>query len=799
MALATNSAPMVEGTFGRVTMDDLLGVVSMSRQCLELVLGEAGSITVKSGQVLQARSGPGEEGASAFFSLYGKPGSQFAVYRRDGPPPVLEPIGTVSSLVERARRLPDPGTTLLAGSFDNFSFAELIGAVSTSRQPLTITLIRADGSRALIRVKSGLVLGCEDPGPYGPRNDRDSLHSVLRNPGRQFVVTKLAQTPAGPPIARLADLAAAALKQSRKQLLLEGRLADFPLVDVLSTLTLTRQAVELSTTDASGLVGQLLLKAGQVLEVRTRETTHPGATPSGPTGKSAFDKWLERPGDTFQVSRAKVSPGVQPLGRLGDWLVASRAPEPPAPKPLLEGRFTEFPLRDVLAVLANSRQGLALDLWRDAEWRGRLLVKSGMVVDARSSEPLIDRFACDAVLADPGTRFAVTRAALPADAAPIVRIGEMLAPPKPAPTAPTVVLEGRFAETPLVELLGVLSVSRSCFELRVPRPSGSGCLVVKGGQLLFASVDAETDPVRAIAALINDPGDSFTVLRREMPTGALALGLVSQLVADAQHHSEDLATVVEFPSGNRIDVGARTPAPAPSRPATPAPAPPRAPASAPPAPVRTSPASSSPGGPARTASPTPSPAPRAPASSAPASGPPSSPRLTNPAQPVPRSRPSAPPPSRSAPAAPRGATSSSGTASGASVPPAPPRESRGETSRPTFATPGPAPRSGETSRPSLAPPADTRVPAPADPRVPALAARLESLEAAFNAEPRLLDEAIATIAALEKRISAQDRALEVWARSSRTDRLLVVLALLAQLATAAAVVGASLWTTTWNR
>lgn len=775
MSTATNSAPMVEGTFGRVTMDDLLGVVSMSRQCLELVLGEAGSITVKSGQVLQARSGPGEEGASAFFSLYGKPGSQFAVYRRDGPPPALEPIGTVSSLVERARRLPDPGTTLLAGSFDNFSFAELIGAVSTSRQPLTITLIRADGSRAQIRVKSGLVLGCEDPGPYGPRNDRDSLHSVLRNPGRQFVVTKLAQTPAGPPIARLADLAAAALKQSRKQVLLEGRLADFPLVDVLSTLTLTRQAVELSTTDANGLVGQLLLKAGQVLEVRTRETTHPGATPSGPSGKSAFDKWLERPGDTFQVSRAKVSPGVQPLGRLGDWLVASRAPEPPAAKPLLEGRFAEFPLRDVLAVLANSRQALALELWHDAAWRGRLLVKSGIVVDARSSDPLTDRFACDAILADPGTRFAVSRAALPPNAAPIVRIGEMLAPPKPAPTAPSVVLEGRFVDTPLVDLLGVLSVSRSCFELRVPRPGGSACLVVKGGQLLFASVDAETDPVRAIAALIKEPGDSFTVLRREMPTGALPLGLVSQLVVEAQHHSEDLATVVEFPSGNRIDIGARTPPPAPARPGTPAPAPPRAPSSAPPAPVRSS-APSSP----RTASPSSAP----PASRGSASGPPSSPRLTNPAQTAPRSMPSAPPPSRTtaSPAAPRGA----------SVPPAPPRESRGETSRPSLSAPGPAPRSGETSRPSLAPPAQ-------DPRVPALTARLESLEAAFNAEPRLFDEAIATIAALEKRISAQDRAMEAWARSGRVDRVLVVLALLAQLATAAAVVGASLWTTTWNR
>lgn len=184
---AAVSPQVIEGTFGRVTMDDLLQVVGLSRQCLEVVVTGVGTMTVKSGQVLQARVA-GEVGVAAFLTLYASPATQYAVFRRE-PPMGLTPIGPVASLIERARRAPprtnSSAVVVIEGSFGEMTLRELFDVLSVSRSTFEVEL---PGRRASLRLRGGQCLALAVEGEPDPVR---ALGSLLADPGGNYRVLRV--------------------------------------------------------------------------------------------------------------------------------------------------------------------------------------------------------------------------------------------------------------------------------------------------------------------------------------------------------------------------------------------------------------------------------------------------------------------------------------------------------------------------------------------------------------------------------------------------------------------------------
>lgn len=111
--LAARDVQIMAGTFDDFSFDDVIQVLSLSRQCLRLLVrqGEAafGEVLLKAGQVLSARTPNTTDPAQVFMTLGGHalPGSglSFAVYHTqpDGPyPPARGRLADLYALARRA-------------------------------------------------------------------------------------------------------------------------------------------------------------------------------------------------------------------------------------------------------------------------------------------------------------------------------------------------------------------------------------------------------------------------------------------------------------------------------------------------------------------------------------------------------------------------------------------------------------------------------------------------------------------------------------------------------------------------
>ena len=109
----SNDVQIMAGTFDDFSFDDVIQVLSLSRQCLRLLVrqGEAAfsEVLLKAGQVLAARSPTSNDPAQVFMVLGGqaRPGSglSFAVYHTqpDGPfPPARGRLADLYALARRA-------------------------------------------------------------------------------------------------------------------------------------------------------------------------------------------------------------------------------------------------------------------------------------------------------------------------------------------------------------------------------------------------------------------------------------------------------------------------------------------------------------------------------------------------------------------------------------------------------------------------------------------------------------------------------------------------------------------------
>ena len=523
--------------------------------------------------------------------------------------------------------------TILAGSFSDFSFPDVIHVASLSRQILQIVTNRPNGASCVMQLKSGQLLACQAPSLEDPSQilvGVPAFHSLLREPGLQFVVTRqtgpIPETPLGEIAKLIAELPADkriktskpaptpitagaqagqeptrrpsreisketpdAARQTRstpqipasqgstpqgatpapteREIIAQGQFSEFSMKDVLATVALTRQTVELITRDAQGPRGGMLIKGGQILDVRTKQPSR--------SAREAFNDLLASPGESFAIFRRTAPTQHKPLGSLAEWVAdAQRVVPIPVRKILIDGMLNQFPLADVFSVLSTSRQRMVLELWESGRPRGRMVVKANMVLEVTTVDQRSGEAALRAIISSPGDRFVIaTEPSTRATTAVLGALDQLLAqinrsepppsgrtgpipaqsapPPQSAPSHTTsseqLLLEGDLTDFTIPEILSVMTLSRNCLELRIKRWNSSGAVLrVKAGQVLGASLDGERDPVRVLHALITSPNESFSVVRVPSPAGAISAGALDLLFMEAQNLGDQAATVIDL-------------------------------------------------------------------------------------------------------------------------------------------------------------------------------------------------------------------------------------------------------------
>ncbi len=467
----SDSFLMLRGTLDPAKLEDILLAVGLSRQTVEIVLGEAGigqqRLLLKAGRVLVAKAPP-DEGRAAFHRIYRAPGRAFAVWRR--PNVVGTPIGSLAELLSESLDLAEPSepvrTAILSGSFSDHRLEDVLDVLAMTRQLVELTVVRRDGSHGRLVIKADRLLACEDD--RGLRSGREALQEIWDDPGQSFEVVGIATNHGLPaPIGELGELLtelrsrpgpASRASGTSPDILFEGAYRHIPLADVLASLSLSRVPVELVSRRNGVVVGAILLKAGHVVEVR--------ALKENLSGHEAFFALMSDPGDSFTVFRRVRHDVPQPEGcqTIRELLLAAKRPgRPPA-----QLRAVGTPASGPPTPPAPRRETGTL----------------------RAQPPPLPQ---------------------PVRSADSPRLP---ASESVAPNVEDVVLEGALADFSVEEVLSVAGLSRQVIRAEFFRGTQPHVgLTVKAGHILSASCGNKTDPNEVIACLLGAPGASGTRFR----------------------------------------------------------------------------------------------------------------------------------------------------------------------------------------------------------------------------------------------------------------------------------------------
>ncbi len=573
---------LLEGDFESFSFDDVLDVVSISRQALEVHLNRdaaSGRLLVKSGQVIEADAPPTFTGRNAFVGLYQEPGRDFVVSRTGEAKG--KPIGSLAELIAVARELKDitgssSHQSLLEGSFDTYSLVEVLTVLGVSRQHLVVTLFREAGP-VVLSLKAGKLLSCRD---LASREDGlEVFRSVRQDPGHLFIaqVSRGAWTKAS--LGNLLELLAEPVEEpepERQDELLSGDFSDFSMSDVFSALSISRQVVELVFRRDERPVGAVLLRTGRVLSAELVD--------SEVRGLDAFVQLYRNPPEAFSAYR-RVSRAVagEPLGLVSEWMQLAEAPdealeETPVgaaerERAVLEGDVSEWPLADLLQVMSITRQQMKLTVMQGADVFGSLTMKSGMVLHVACGDAT-GAAALSALRAHTSGSFRVVeQRGVEAPAQPVGSLQDLLGeapaqppktqakapsadPPVAAPKAPAkkawkreLVLEGTLRDFSFREVLEVAALSRQCMCVRTYAGEHEvGQVVIRSGRVLSARAGAQSDPVGALSSLMLDAGRAFTVHREPAPADASGAMSLNDVLSAVQEQRADQQPTAIMPS-----------------------------------------------------------------------------------------------------------------------------------------------------------------------------------------------------------------------------------------------------------
>lgn len=333
---------VMDGSLRDFDVATLLQTVGLGRQYIALdILGAdrraIGSVLVKAGKIISARSGAAE-GIAAIRELLESPRDfGFAVYRLDESVGDVEPLGSIMQVLidaePRERRItaPAPGarTPVLRGTLSEFDVPTILFTLAVARQYNCIELYNQEETVGTIYAKAGMVISAATPRLEGLAAFRALVHSpshlqfsvfrvnsqVVEQPlGSIYQLLSTADEehaaslPAAPTAAGLAIPEPRAFTNSDRLTVISNRVAvmvgsttDFSVRTLLETLTEIRQRTVIELLQADTMIGSIHVKAGRLLAARTETLT----------GIPAFRWLLSTPGHLqFRVFR---NPGESPI------------------------------------------------------------------------------------------------------------------------------------------------------------------------------------------------------------------------------------------------------------------------------------------------------------------------------------------------------------------------------------------------------------------------------------------------------------------------------------------------------
>lgn len=553
MSLAPTGGPerLAAGDFARTSLDDVLAMVSVSRQPLCLVLKdgrELGRLVLKSGMVLDALVARGEEGREALEALRRATPVSFELYRVEvsGDVPV---IGDLASLWQGTAT--SANRRLFRGRFADVPMADLLAVLSVSRQTLGIVFWRASVPLGSWVAKAGQILEADLEAE--PELDaREAFARLMRDPGEGFTVVEMPHRghASAQPVQSFFDLDPAE-SSSVRELVRSGPTASASFGGLLVDVARTRQPVRIVFRHSGTPRGELALHQGRVLWARTA---------SGAQGIDGFARLVgvyARPGTTYEIYRSPERT-TEALGTVVDLLAEVQEPaagaEPlddPTPRRLFGASFEQVALDDLMAMLSVSRRRLGVVLHRGRRPVGGWVVKSGRVLDAAVlGQAMPPAQAFEVLKQDPGTHFVVVEYGGPLEherevgsmwgdlpREPTGEIAPLILPYEDeAPTRDELVLVGSLRETPLFVVLMSLGLSRQHLDIEVMVGRlRIGTISLRSSQVLRVEHTSGFEQSDAMFRLLTSAiADRFRVVRRVGvdPASYVPLGTLDTVLRD---------------------------------------------------------------------------------------------------------------------------------------------------------------------------------------------------------------------------------------------------------------------------
>lgn len=404
-------APLLEGTFDDHSLDEVLDVLSMSRQLMQLAIRRAddstAALVVKAGHVLGGvdhRSGM--SGQQAFDALVADPGERFEVVRLKAPPALPASIGTLAELLEAARAAnPDAaGDTrpdvMLEGSFSEFSLSEVLDVIAISRQTTEIVFRGRDTTRGAMVVKAGRVLSAQvlRSGASGVA----AVHQLISDPGDRFVVLRRTNLRATEPVGSLAELYQQALSEGPATRAEPRKAPAAPVRKSVKPppVPTTRPKPPPLRPPAVAKPPALSSKAPKVPRIEPPKAKAPPK--AAPPPKAAEPE--------PQTVQAEESATQHDIGEL-----------------VLDGPFSSFSIDEVLDVMALSRQAMALHTFQGEQRLAEVVIKAGEVLRVIHGDREPGLPSLTALLSEPGDTFRVLRLPHRPPAPSLGRLPELVA------------------------------------------------------------------------------------------------------------------------------------------------------------------------------------------------------------------------------------------------------------------------------------------------------------------------------------------------------------------------------------
>ena len=272
---------------------------------------------------------------------------------------------------------------IMSGDISDVSFGELLEVLQLSQQHLLISFIRGGSPIGTLNLMSGRVLAAATGSLHG----MEAFKQLYADHGEKFEVRRsgardVTQALGGIP-ELLADMRQTPLPspttprsrpQKARLLFMRGRLSDFPLVFLASSLALCRQPLELVLRREEKILHQVLVKSGHIIAA---------ASVFGEGADAALAAIREDPGVEFLIYRRKGQVVGLPVASL-----TALVSETDAVPGLVEERLAP-PVSPAGAPVASAR--------REAEAGGGSL--SG--IEARIEQIATDMTALQAALGHP--------------------------------------------------------------------------------------------------------------------------------------------------------------------------------------------------------------------------------------------------------------------------------------------------------------------------------------------------------------------------------------------------------------